>query len=161
MPCNRRHHVLGFEVYQTITLVASITKRSNDESTEHGSGGAVVALSLGLASLGTGIGLTANESPVVQAQPGGTVGGGGGGGSGAVSFSSAWVAYVHSKGGFGFVSTSSCQYLPPDNNNLDLACLNYSSHLTVDLQNFHKEYHTFPSFTIYYNVNDQFSYDLY
>ncbi len=44
-------------------------------------GGAVVALSLGLASLGTGIGLTANESTVIPAQPGYTAGSGGVGGT--------------------------------------------------------------------------------
>ena len=42
-------------------------------------GGTVIALGLGLASLDTGIGLTANESTGTHAQPGYTVGPGGGG----------------------------------------------------------------------------------
>jgi len=43
--------------------------------------GAVVALSLGLASLGTGMGLTANDTSAIQSQPELLVGGPGGAGA--------------------------------------------------------------------------------
>lgn len=61
MPYTCRHDVLGFQLHQTVTLVAMMTIGGNDEGTEHCLRGAVVALSLGLASVGTGMGLTASH----------------------------------------------------------------------------------------------------
>ncbi|KJE75667.1 hypothetical protein [Ferrimicrobium acidiphilum] len=58
-------------------------------------GGAIVALSLGLASLGTGMGLTAKKSTTTTAQPGLLVGGSGGGATGSTSFSPSYVYEVY------------------------------------------------------------------
>ncbi|WP_298334326.1 hypothetical protein [Ferrimicrobium sp.] len=126
-------------------------------------GGAVVALSLGLASLGTGIGLTANESPVVQAQPGETVGGGGGGGEGSMSFSPSYVNLVYEvmQGYAPAIGTALCNDLS-QGSEIDNNCItDIAPAIGNEVDYFVQALHTEPGVIIYYTATGSVSYSVF
>lgn len=106
-------------MYQTITLIPTNTVTGVITKVRYiVRGGAVVALSLGLAGIGSGMGLTASESTPTHAQPEELVGGGGGSGGEVVTyFSASFVqkAYDLDQGYAPSIGSALCNHMTPYN----------------------------------------------
>ncbi len=59
------------------------------------------------------------------------------------------------------MATHICNSLPPDNNNLDIACQGESGSLAGELLQYYLESNSFPNVIVYYTVNDDVWFDVY